>query len=61
MSSPSPIGIWLASKKIMSQNIKKSAPDENFLDQTLRPNAWDEYIGQQNIKENLRILLTSRR
>lgn len=41
----------------MSQNIKKSAPDENFLDQTLRPNAWDEYIGQQNIKENLKILL----
>jgi Holliday junction DNA helicase RuvB len=31
--------------------------DEGFLDQTLRPNAWDEYIGQQNIKENLKILL----
>ncbi|MDQ5971366.1 MAG: holliday junction helicase RuvB [Patescibacteria group bacterium] len=31
--------------------------DEGFLDQTLRPNAWDEYIGQQNIKANLKILL----
>jgi Holliday junction DNA helicase RuvB len=27
------------------------------LDQTLRPNTWDEYIGQEHIKENVRILL----
>ena len=33
--------------------------DENFLDQTLRPSMWDEYIGQENIKENLKILLTA--
>lgn len=33
--------------------------DDSFLDQTLRPSHWDEYIGQQNIKENLRILLTA--
>ena len=33
--------------------------DEGFLDQTLRPSRWDEYIGQKNIKENLRILLTA--
>lgn len=31
--------------------------DEQFLDQTLRPNAWDEYIGQVKVKENLKILL----
>jgi Holliday junction DNA helicase RuvB len=31
--------------------------DENFLDQTLRPSRWDEYIGQENIKANLKILL----
>ncbi len=31
--------------------------DEKFLDQTLRPNSWVEYIGQQNIKDNLKILL----
>ncbi len=29
------------------------------LDQTLRPSSWDEYIGQTNTKENLRILLTA--
>lgn len=33
--------------------------EEKFLDQTLRPSRWDEYIGQKNIKENLRILLTA--
>ena len=31
------------------------------LDQTLRPQNWDEYIGQPKIKENLRILLTAAR
>lgn len=33
--------------------------DVNFLDQTLRPSTWAEYIGQQNIKDNLHILLTA--
>ncbi len=31
------------------------------LDQTLRPQGWDEYVGQEKIKENLRILLTAAR
>src|SRR5690606_17196292 len=31
------------------------------LDQTLRPQSWEEYIGQAKIKENLRILLTAAR
>lgn len=31
------------------------------LDQTLRPQHWDEYIGQAKTKENLRILLTAAR
>lgn len=31
------------------------------LDQTLRPQQWEEYIGQQKTKENLRILLTAAR
>lgn len=30
---------------------------QHYLDQTLRPNTWDEYIGQENIKKNLLILL----
>lgn len=38
---------------------KTQKKDELFLDQTLRPNTWDEYIGQNNIKENLKILLTA--
>lgn len=33
--------------------------DELFLDTTLRPSSWDEYIGQTSIKENLRILLSA--
>lgn len=28
-----------------------------FLDQTLRPSRWDDYIGQSSIKNNLKILL----
>lgn len=35
------------------------AGEEIFLDQALRPSIWDDYIGQKNIKENLRILLTA--
>lgn len=31
------------------------------LDQTLRPQTWDDYIGQAKTKENLRILLTAAR
>ena len=31
------------------------------LDQTLRPATWEEYVGQEKIKENLRILLTAAR
>src|SRR5574343_231345 len=34
-------------------------PDVGFLDQTLRPSRWNEYIGQNNIKNNLHILLTA--
>lgn len=31
--------------------------DESYLDQTLRPKAWAEYIGQKHIKDNVKILL----
>ena len=33
--------------------------DASFLDTTLRPGKWDEYIGQTNIKKNLKILLSA--
>lgn len=32
---------------------------EVFLDQTLRPSRWDEYVGQNHIKHNLKILLSA--
>lgn len=35
--------------------------DRAFLDQTLRPHEWKEYVGQANVKENLKILLTAAR
>lgn len=43
----------------MSRNNKKSEENKDFefLDQTLRPSEWHEYIGQKNIKKNLQILL----
>lgn len=31
--------------------------DSGFLDQALRPSLWNEYVGQQTIKNNLHILL----
>ncbi|MCX6754552.1 MAG: Holliday junction branch migration DNA helicase RuvB [Candidatus Nomurabacteria bacterium] len=37
----------------------KTNKDEGFLDQTLRPGIWSDYIGQENIKANLKILLTA--
>lgn len=47
---------------------KKAPPSPSFtrdgagnLDQTLRPHSWDEYVGQEKTKENLRILLTAAR
>ena len=39
----------------------KSTGLEANLDQTLRPHAWDEYIGQGSVKENLRVLITAAR
>jgi len=35
------------------------AKDSSFLDQELRPSLWDEYVGQDPIKENLTILLSA--
>jgi len=34
-------------------------PERLVLDSTLRPETWEEYIGQQIIKDNLKILLTA--
>ena len=45
-----------------SNNSKKQSEQEKetgYLDQTLRPSRWADYIGQQSIKDNLHILLTA--
>lgn len=53
----------MSSDKETTKNTNSESPtptrDEGFLDQTLRPNIWDDYIGQENIKSNLKILLTA--
>lgn len=46
----------MSRKNTNDTNVEK---DPGFLDQTLRPSRWDEYIGQKNIKDNLHILLTA--
>jgi len=38
---------------------EKMEKETAFLDLTLRPSKWDEYVGQKNIKDNLKILLTA--
>jgi len=37
------------------------AKKEDYLDQTLRPASWDEYIGQEAVKNNLHILISAAR
>lgn len=36
-----------------------AAEEPVFLDATLRPSSWDEYVGQESIKNNLHVLLTA--
>ncbi|TSC61152.1 MAG: holliday junction DNA helicase RuvB [Parcubacteria group bacterium Gr01-1014_107] len=45
----------------MKRKPEKAGNKEEFhyLDQRLRPSRWEDYIGQENIKENLHILLTA--
>lgn len=40
------------------QNLSNTK-ETSYLDQTLRPSRWADYIGQQSIKDNLHILLTA--
>ncbi len=43
----------------MNDAANNSDSDSLFLDTTLRPAKWDEYIGQTSIKKNLHILLSA--
>ncbi|MEK7170043.1 MAG: Holliday junction branch migration DNA helicase RuvB [Patescibacteria group bacterium] len=49
----------MTTKAVKKEPASATPPDGNdvYLDQALRPSRWDDYIGQENIKENLRILL----
>lgn len=38
------------------KKINQNKDDQN-IDLTLRPTAWDEYVGQEKIKKNLRVIL----
>ncbi len=49
----------MSSKDRKPATNKEEFGDLDFLDQTLRPSRWDEYIGQENIKKNLQILLSA--
>lgn len=42
-------------------SVVKSQPEDLILDQTLRPLRFDEFIGQDKIKENLRIMIGAAR
>ena len=39
------------------QNSVKNGSDDRNIDSTLRPTAWDEYVGQEKIKSGLRVML----
>lgn len=42
------------------KNTKKSIPDnkdDSHIDLALRPSAWQDYIGQEKVKKNLRVIL----
>jgi holliday junction DNA helicase RuvB len=51
--------VWYHGVIHMSSN--DETPREAQLDHTLRPHRWDEYVGQEHIKENLRVLITAAR
>jgi Holliday junction DNA helicase RuvB len=34
-----------------------AAPDERAIDLVLRPQTWDEYVGQEKVKKNLRVIV----
>lgn len=45
-----------SSKKNQTEPVKMTN-DDHYLDKSLRPTLWQEYIGQEAIKDNLKILL----
>ena len=42
-------------KNKMSTGEKNSKIEDGHLDHTLRPGKWDDYVGQETIKKNVKI------
>jgi len=45
------------SYKCMKNEEKTTKTDDWGIDQALRPTAWEEYVGQEKIKKNIRIII----
>lgn len=58
MSTPSP-HLPQNTPGTKTSSTPASTQPESFLDTALRPHTWDEYIGQDQIKKNLSILLSA--
>lgn len=43
--------------KVKTEEINAKPADDLTIDSVLRPSDWDEYIGQESVKKNLRIIL----
>lgn len=41
----------------LKDQLKDQLEDQDELDQTLRPKDWENYVGQEKIKENLKIII----
>lgn len=60
MSTPINENNGLNTAKNSTEKTPKQEKEQNTtLDSDLRPSAWDEYVGQKRVKDNLHILLTA--
>ena len=47
---------------IMAERIttRQQLEEDQQVEQTLRPNRWDEYVGQDKVKDNLQVFIQGR-
>jgi len=43
----------------MSRVLDKKDKEDEILDSALRPNNWEEYVGQEKVKQNIKIIVTA--
>jgi len=43
----------------VQDQLDKEDKEAEVLDSTLRPESWDEYVGQEKIKQNIKIIITA--